>query len=57
MPQNVLAQFVCPSPNVWDFDEKRLNWASVVRDADDTRHAVLLLNLYCSFPLLGQEIV
>ena len=26
-------------------------------DADDTRHAVLLLNLYCSFSLLGQEIV
>ena len=23
--------FICPSPKVWDFDEKRLHWASVVR--------------------------
>ena len=32
MPQNVSAQIVCPSPKVWDFYEKRLNWASVVHD-------------------------
>ena len=31
MPQNVSAQIVCPSPKVWDFGEKRLHWASVVR--------------------------
>ena len=31
--QNLYAQFVCPSPKVWDFDEKRLHWASVVRGA------------------------
>ena len=31
MPQNVSAQILCPNPNVWDFDEKRLHWASVVR--------------------------
>ena len=31
LPQNLSAQFVCPSPKVWDFDEKRLHWASVVR--------------------------
>ena len=31
MPQNLSAQLVCPSPKVWDFDEKRLHWASVVR--------------------------
>ena len=31
MPQNSSAQIVCPSPKVWDFDEKRLHWASVVR--------------------------
>ena len=31
MPQNVSAQLVCPSPKDWDFDEKRLHWASVVR--------------------------
>ena len=32
IPQNLSAQIVCPSPKVWDFDEKRLHWASVVRD-------------------------
>ena len=26
---NLSAQIVCPSPKVWDFDEKRLHWASV----------------------------
>jgi hypothetical protein len=31
MPQNISVQFVCPSPKVWDFDEKRLHRASVVR--------------------------
>ena len=30
MPQNLSEQFFCP--NVWDFNEKRLHWASVVRD-------------------------
>ena len=25
------AQIVCQSPKVWDFEEKRLHWASVVR--------------------------
>ena len=34
MPQNLSAQIVCPSQRVWDFDEKRLHWASVVRAAD-----------------------
>jgi hypothetical protein len=29
--QNLSAQIVCPSPKVWDFDEKRLHWGSVVR--------------------------
>ena len=23
MPQTLFAQFVCPSPKVWDFDEKK----------------------------------
>jgi hypothetical protein len=32
MPQNLSAQFVCSNSKVWDFDEKRLHWASVVRD-------------------------
>ena len=31
MPQNLFAQFVCPSPKVWDFNEKMLHWASVVQ--------------------------
>ena len=31
MPQNLSAQIVCPSPKVWDFDLKKLRWASVVR--------------------------
>ena len=28
---------ICPSPNVWDFDEKRLHWASVVRDCHNLK--------------------
>jgi hypothetical protein len=35
MPQNLSAQFVCPSPKVLNFNEKRLHWASVVRDFAD----------------------
>ena len=35
MPQNLSAQFVCPSPKALDFNEKRLHWASVVRVCDD----------------------
>ena len=31
MPQNLSTQFVCPSPKVLDFNEKRLHWAFVVR--------------------------
>jgi hypothetical protein len=31
MPQNLSVQIVCPSPKVWDFKEKRLHLASVVR--------------------------
>jgi hypothetical protein len=31
MPQNESAQFVCPSPTVLDFNEKRLHLASKVR--------------------------
>jgi hypothetical protein len=27
------AQIVCPSSNVWDLDEKRLQWASLVHAA------------------------
>ena len=31
VPQNLSVQFVCTSPKVLDFNEKRLHWASVVR--------------------------
>ena len=34
MLQNLSVPIVCPSPKVWDFDEKRLHWASVVRATD-----------------------
>ena len=45
MPQNLSAQFVCPSPKVLDFNEKRLHWASVVRDPCHAgQQAVLLLS-------------
>ena len=29
--QTFSAQFVCPSPKVWNFDDKRPHWASVIR--------------------------
>ena len=32
VPQNLYAQIVYTSPIVWDFDEKRFHWASVVRE-------------------------
>ena len=35
MPQNLSAQIVCWSPKVWNLDEKRLHWASVVRDSNE----------------------
>ena len=31
MPQKLSAQIVFSSPKVWNFDEIRLHWASVVR--------------------------
>ena len=39
-PQTLSARIVFPSPNVWNFDEKRLYWASVVRatNVDILRH-------------------
>jgi hypothetical protein len=30
MPQNLSAQIFCRSSKVWDFDEKRVHWVSVV---------------------------
>ena len=34
MPQKLSSQVVCPSPKFWDFDGKRLHWASGVREND-----------------------
>ena len=34
IPKNVFALFVCPSQKVLYFNEKRLHWASVVRDTE-----------------------
>ena len=34
-------KFICPSPKVWDFHEKRLHWASVVRAK---AHKYMLVN-------------
>ena len=33
MPQDLSAKYVCLSPKVWDFDEKRLHRASVIPDS------------------------
>jgi hypothetical protein len=35
MPQNLSAQFVCPSPKVLDFNEKKFHWASIVREKNN----------------------
>ena len=35
MPQSLFAQFVCLSPKNLDFNEKRLHWASVVREVKE----------------------
>ena len=39
MPQNLVAQFVCPRPKVLDFKEKRLHWASVVHATNQQQKA------------------
>ena len=46
MPQNLVAQFVCPSPKVLDFNEKRLHWASIVHVSDQKSHDMYSKNLY-----------
>ena len=33
----LICPIVCPSPKVWDFNEKRLHWVSVVRDWKQTK--------------------
>ena len=34
MPQNLSTQIVCSNPKDWDFDEKMLYWASIIRGQD-----------------------
>jgi hypothetical protein len=46
MPQILSAHIVCPRPKVWDFDEKRLHWASVVRGKKEKRKFKTLKKLY-----------
>ena len=46
IPQNLSAQIVCPSPKVWDFNEKRLHWTSVVRGCFNVSYTVLGTNLW-----------
>ena len=56
IPQNLSAQIVCPSPKVWDFDEKRFHWVFVVRGwyiygiikLSERESNVLKVPLYCS---------
>ena len=45
MSHNSYAQFVCPSPIVLDFNEKRLHWTSKVRDSDQETKDYGLLRL------------
>ena len=38
-------KFIYPSQIVWDFNEKRLHWASVVRVLDEGRKDTFLVEL------------
>ena len=42
MSQNLSAQFVCPSPKVLDFNEKRFHWASIVGDIKNAPLSMIL---------------
>ena len=44
---NLSAQFVCPSPKVLEFNEKRLHWASVVRAFRYVNDPLSLLRCRC----------
>ena len=44
-------KFICPSPQVWDFDEKRLHWSSVVRVKNQA--STTLLHLLCTRFYIG----
>ena len=49
IPQTLSDQIVCPSPKVWDFNEKGHHWASVVRGRkqwDKKNYEVALENFF-----------
>ena len=52
MPQILYAQFVCPSPKVLDFSEKRLHWASVLRGSNPASESNYICLLYQWFIIL-----
>ena len=58
MPHKLSAQILCRSPKVWDFDEKRLLWVSVVcGDKYDTfagsSYPFILTKELWLFPVMG----
>ena len=53
MPLNSSAQFVCPSPKVLDFNEKRLHWASVGRAIRASSKTILNYDRTMSLNLLN----
>jgi hypothetical protein len=64
MPQNLSAQFVCPSPKVLDFNEKIFYWKSVVRgpavhfqDKQNAANARLLTAMKPIFPLFENNLL
>ena len=56
IPQNLSIKFVCPGAKVLDFYEKRLHWASIVRDSKYTKYVLQqsfclpLSPLECAWP-------
>ena len=59
MPQNLSDKIVCPSPKVWNFDDKRFYWASIVRvlchsfmkecDGESVLSIIIVLFIYLGF--------
>ena len=54
MPQNLSAQFVCPSPKVISM-KKKLHWASVVRGLINIEAKMLISNLISELPMFGSQ--
>jgi hypothetical protein len=56
MPKNLPAQFVCQCPKVLNFNEKRLHWASVVREPSYGNKVTVLI-LHSSLPKFRKGIL